>query len=313
MISSGKVLANLDSIRNGTPVTADIFLTNYCNNHCQYCAYGRWKELKKTPRYMRAEDFKLYLIRLKEIGVKGIILTGGGEPTVNPDFDEITAFLEEHNFPYGINTNFNRLELIRPVYLKISLDGACRGEYRKIRGVDAWEKVMENIKAYVWWKKKNKVQTKVGIQCVADSVGAVVRFYKAYQGLDVDYMVFRPIESTLGEYKWKEDPRKIIQFLQKLSHEDPRVVMNYKWEELHTRFTSCAASMAQIAIDETGHVMYCCHKPYEIVGHILDSDILEKKKAFHTDMSMCDIPCRMTGPNKIMDEMRRPCADSMFI
>lgn len=313
MISSGKVLANLDSVRNGTPVTADIFLTNYCNNHCQYCAYGRWKELKKTPRYMRAEDFKLYLIRLKEIGVKGIILTGGGEPTVNPDFGEITAFLEEHNFPYGINTNFNRLELIRPVYLKISLDGACRGEYRKIRGVDAWEKVMENIKAYVWWKRKNKVQTKVGIQCVADSVGAVVRFYKAYQGLDVDYMVFRPIESTLGKYKWKEDLGKIIQFLQKLSHEDPRVVMNYKWEELHTRFTSCAASMAQIAIDETGNVMYCCHKPYEIVGHILDRDILEKKKAFHTDMSMCDIPCRMTGPNKIIDEMRRPCADPMFI
>ena len=140
-----------------------------------------------------------------------------------------------------------------------------------------------------------------------------MRFYKAYQGLDVDYMVFRPIESTLGKYKWKEDPRKIIQFLQKLSHEDPRVVMNYKWEELHTRFTSCAASMAQIAIDETGHVMYCCHKPYEIVGHILDRDILEKKKAFHTDMSMCDIPCRMTGPNKIMGEMRRPCADPMFI
>ena len=140
-----------------------------------------------------------------------------------------------------------------------------------------------------------------------------MRFYKAYQGLDVDYMVFRPIESTLGKYKWKEDPRKIIQFLQKLSHEDPRVVMNYKWEELHTRFTSCAASMAQIAIDETGHVMYCCHKPYEIIGKLTDIDIWEKRERFQTNMQMCDVPCRLTAPNNFIQSLQDIPHDADFI
>ena len=312
MISGSKILANMDSLEAGTPITADVFLTNYCNNHCSYCAYGRWKELKRTPRYMRVDDFKKYLDRLKALGVKGVILTGGGEPTVNPDFEEITAHLEETQMPYGINTNFNRLELIRPAYLKISLDGATRAEYQAIRGVDAWEKVLANIKAYCFWKKKNNVKTKVGLQCVAESREAAIRFYNAYSSLDVDYMVFRPVESTGGIY-WKDSPREIIKTLKAMTESDSRVVMNYKWEELHTKFGSCIANAMQIAIDETGHVMYCCHKPYEIVGHILDENILEKKKAFRTDIRMCDIPCRMTGPNKMVQEINKPCADSMFI
>lgn len=312
MIGSDKILANLDSIKNGIPITADIFLTNFCNNHCAYCAYGRWKELKKEPRYMSGADFKKNMIRLKELGVKGVILTGGGEPTVNPDFKEITAYLEECQFPYGINTNFNKLELIKPVYLKISLDGATRAEYEKIRGVDALEKVLDNIKAYCWWKKRVGAKTKVGIQCVADDVGSIIRFYKAYSWLDVDYMVFRPVESTGGRH-WRCRPESIVSFLHKLARDDKRVVMNYKWEELHTVFGSCVANSAQIAVNEKGEVMYCCHKPYEIVGNLMDKDILEKKAAYKTDMSMCDVPCRMTGPNKVVQQLKQPCNDSMFI
>lgn len=312
MIGAKKILQNLDNIKQGRPITADIFLTNFCNNHCHYCTYGRWEELKREARYMKAADFKRYLTRLKELGVKGVILTGGGEPTVNPEFMQIADCLEREGMPYGINTNFNKLMLISPVYLKISLDGASREEYREIRGVDAWDKVVGNIKDYCKWKKLMRSDTRVGIQCVVDSIKGAISFYNAYSGLDIDYMVFRPVESTGGKY-WKDSPREIIQELKRMEAYDPRVVMNYKWEELHTGFGSCIASAAQIAIDETGHVMYCCHKPYEIVGHIMDEDILEKKRAFRTDMKMCDIPCRMTGPNKVMEEINAPCVDSMFI
>ena len=312
MISGGKILDNMDSLEAGTPVTADVFLTNFCNNRCRYCAYGRWEELKRTPRYMRAFDFKIYLSRLKELGVKGVILTGGGEPTVNPDFMQIAAHLEAEGMPYGINTNFNELMLIKPVYLKVSLDGATREEYKAVRGVDALDKVLSNIQDYCRWKKGNGVKTKVGLQCVVGSREAAVRFYNTYNRLDVDYMVFRPIESTAGTY-WKESPREIIKTLKEMEKADSRVVVNYKWEELHTGFGSCVANAMQIAIDERGRVMYCCHKPYEIVGHILDKDILEKKKAYRTNMAMCDIPCRMTGPNKMVQQLKAPCEDSMFI
>lgn len=73
------------------------------------------------------------------------------------------------------------------------------------------------------------------------------------------------------------------------------------------------AEWAQIALNEKGEVMYCCHKPYQIVGHILDPDILEKKNRATTDMSGCDIPCRMTGPNAAVRELMTERKDACFI
>lgn len=60
-------------------------------------------------------------------------------------------------------------------------------------------------------------------------------------------------------------------------------------------------------------IMYCCHKPYQIIGHIMDEDILAKKMAAVTDMSMCDIPCRMTAPNLEVKKMEQARKDACFI
>ena len=113
------------------PITADVFLTNYCNNHCPYCTYGRWDlEANEKRKYTTFEEFVKYATRLSEIDVKSIILTGGGEPAINPDFDKITAWLEENNFDYGINTNFNVLRYFKPNYLKVSLDAYDAESYK---------------------------------------------------------------------------------------------------------------------------------------------------------------------------------------
>ena len=82
---------------------------------------------------MNYDDFVKYVQILLNLGVKGIILTGGGEPTLNPDFDKIAAYLEENKIPYGINTNFNVLKKIAPKYLKISLDASNADEYAEVR------------------------------------------------------------------------------------------------------------------------------------------------------------------------------------
>ena len=70
---------------------------------------------------MNIDDFKKYCNKLLDLGVKGFILSGGGEPTISKDFDLITDYLEENNLHYGINTNFNRLVFIKPDYLKEKL------------------------------------------------------------------------------------------------------------------------------------------------------------------------------------------------
>lgn len=165
MISNNKLIYNIENIMSRKPITADIFLNSACNNKCPYCTYARYKERSST--YMTFEAFMNNITILLANGVKGVILTGGGEPTISPDFDKITKYLEQKSIPYGINTNFNVYKAISPNYLKISLDGYDRESYQKARGVDKYDTVIENIERYLCFKKINGKKTSVGIQTVA--------------------------------------------------------------------------------------------------------------------------------------------------
>ena len=217
---------------------------------------------------MRYEEFVKYAERLLELGVRGFILTGGGEPTLCRDFKKITDWLEAHSIHYGINTNFNEVQYIKPDYLKVSLDGWDEDSYEKSRGVRAYEKVRNNIQAYADWKRRESPETTLGIQRVVEWPNDVWEFYTANCDLDVDYIVFRPIESTggiayLDEYSGGHI-KEIIYTVEELAKKDSRVKLNFKWNLIGEQESTCTAQWAQIAVNEHGHVMYCCHKPYEI-------------------------------------------------
>ncbi len=316
-ISGDKMFSHIKRILGEhKPITADVFLTNYCNNKCPYCTYKRWG-LDEGTYYMRIEEFIEYAERLKELGVEGIILTGGGEPTVNPDFEKITEWLEENKIHYGVNTNFNNLKYIKPDYLKVSLDGWDEESYEECRGVKKYNQVRGNIKEYAAWKKENNPGTSLGIQRVVQDYFDVYAFYEANKDLPVDYIVFRPVESTGGDFYNHEyaedDVKKIIEAVKILMRNDSRVKLNFKWELIDRQEDRCTAQWAQIAVNERGEVMYCCHKPYQIIGHIMDEDILEKKMKAETDMCGCDIPCRMTAPNMFVSEMEQERENACFI
>lgn len=315
-IVGNKMFAHMDRVLHKEaqkPITADVFLTNYCNNKCPYCTYRRW-ELDEDAYSMKYEDFVRYAEQLVfHMGVKGIILTGGGEPTICKDFDLITKWLEDRKIPYGVNTNFNVLKYIKPRYLKVSLDAWDEDSYEERRGVRRYEQVRENIQKYAEWKRKESPRTTLGIQRVVAWPDDVYQFYKANCDLDVDYIVFRPIESTRGaEYlnEYAADHiAEAIYSVKELAKKDSRVQLNFKWNLIGEQERTCTAQWAQIAVNERGQVMYCCHKPYQIVGHVLDPDIISKKEMACTDMKMCDIPCRMTAPNKLVSEIMRSKGD----
>ena len=228
-IDSLKLLRHLDRFENHKPITADVFITNYCNNKCPYCTYRRW-ELEPGARYMHIEDFKVYVQRLIDLGIEGLILTGGGEPTLNPDFDKITKYLEEIGLNYGINTNFSKYREFSPNYLKVSLDGFDRNSYIERRGVDMFETVIDNIKRYSAFRDKTK--TSFGVQMVLTDIMQLRPFYLAVKDLDIDYIVIRPVESTNRCYYSYNDLQTFVPVfihqIKKLHNEDHRVVMNAK-------------------------------------------------------------------------------------
>lgn len=49
------------------------------------------------------------------------------------------------------------------------------------------------------------------------------------------------------------------------------------------------------------------------MGKILDKDILGKKRKAKTDISMCDVPCRLSAPNAFMEQAEKERKDVWFI
>lgn len=294
MIAGDKLLYNLDNVLKHKPITADVFLTDLCNNRCPYCTYARYEE--RLGHNMTFENFKDYAEILIGWGVKGIILTGGGEPTLNPDFMKICRWLEDSGVAYGINTNFNRFYDIQPRYLKVSLDAWDESSYQAKRGVRAYKQTIDNIYRYADLGH----DTRLGIQAMITDPNDIMPFYTANKGLPVDYIAFRPCESTLGSFYQHRDISTEIKLLKNLAKMDDRVVINYKWDEVRTSFNRCYAHDLQIALDMAGNLIYCCHKPYEVICSIRDKAALTRYRQAHTDMAKCDVPCRLTAPNKII-------------
>ena len=57
-IADDKILAYVERLSepNPRPITADVFITNYCNNKCPYCTYRRWG-FENGARFMGFENF----------------------------------------------------------------------------------------------------------------------------------------------------------------------------------------------------------------------------------------------------------------
>lgn len=303
MIRVNKLSGYVERVRcDHRPITADIFLTDYCNARCGYCRYNH-----ETGRYIKFEDFKKYANRLISLGVNAIILTGGGEPTINPDFNKITKWLEDKNIPYGINTNLIKSIECSPVFLKVSIDAGDKERYKALRGVDKVDTVLSNLEGFINYKKKNSLNTKIGVQCVAINKEDLISFYNRVKIYDVDYIYIRPLEAICGNNITNVD---VQQWLKDVH--DNRINVSFKFGLKDYRPAKCYANWSVITVNCDGGVPYCCHFPNNIVGNIMDDDILIKKAKYVVDMKKCEIPCRLSGANYYL-EMTDIEDDAMFV
>ena len=251
---------------------------------------------------MPFEDFKRYVVRLQSLGVKGIILTGGGEPTINPDFDKITAWLEECGIDHGINTNFVKYVECKPRYLKISIDAGDEEEYCKLRGVDKFGQVVENLQRYLKWRDEVGADTNVIIQCLPTSKEQAERFYRAFKDVPGVSLQFRPFEGQNPVISPAETD-EVVNYISNIARAGKNVGKSFKFDMMGKRFSKCYANWSVVCLRHDGMVLYCCHRPDAVIGHIMEDGILDRKASFEVDMAKCDVPCRLSGANAYLESL----------
>lgn len=139
----------------GLAISGSFELTPRCNFRCPMCyIHMDPAQADQIGRELSAAQWIDLARQAQEQGMMFALLTGG-EPFIRKDFFEIYDAMKEMGLIISINSNGSMLEgEIRerlldnpPNRMNISLYGGCRETYRNMCGQDAFERVVNNIRA----------------------------------------------------------------------------------------------------------------------------------------------------------------------
>jgi len=125
------------------------YLTERCNSRCVTCDY--WRHGRKDASL---ESVRGTLPDLRALGTR-VALLSGGEPLLNPEWQSIARCLREAGLSVWLLTAGLALAKHAAAAaalcesITVSLDGTNPATYRAIRGLDAFDKVCEGIRAAV--------------------------------------------------------------------------------------------------------------------------------------------------------------------
>jgi len=124
-----------------------LYLTERCNSRCVSCDY--WRHGRTD---VSVESVRRLLPELAELGTRVVVLSGG-EPLIHPEWSSLAAMLKSAGLSVWLLTS--GLSLAKHAHrvvslfddIAVSMDGADARTYAAIRGVDAFDKVCDGVRA----------------------------------------------------------------------------------------------------------------------------------------------------------------------
>jgi MoaA/NifB/PqqE/SkfB family radical SAM enzyme len=124
-------------------------VANRCNSKCATCPLTFSPQ--EAAKQLSLEEFKHLVHQLPDL--RRAVLQGIGEPLLNRQLSAMIRYLKERQVYVVFNTNAALLTRRRQVELiesgldelRVSLDGSTPETYLKVRGIPAFERVVENV------------------------------------------------------------------------------------------------------------------------------------------------------------------------
>jgi MoaA/NifB/PqqE/SkfB family radical SAM enzyme len=145
--------------RSNTPVVVDLDPTSFCDLACPECISGK---LLNQGRFTR-ERLDSLAGELISLGVKAVILIGGGEPLAHRGTHAIIHTLGEAGIAIGVVTNGTMIDHNLPglaeyaSWVRVSVDAATTETYRTFRpnrkGGSVFDQVIGNMRQLAAVKK----------------------------------------------------------------------------------------------------------------------------------------------------------------
>lgn len=179
-----------ESKMNITPISATIEITRRCNLICKTCFASAIND-KNAPE-IDINTMKNIIDELYNMGVRSFLLEGG-EPTLHTNFISILKHFVLRKIKPGIATNGTHLtsEFCRNLSeigihhnVYVSVDGSDATTYQKVRGVNAFKKVIAGINNL----KNNKISFAISTVVVNHNVEQIFQLYELCQKVGATFL-----------------------------------------------------------------------------------------------------------------------------
>ena len=303
------------------PVEMEVNLTNKCNMSCKWCINANFRNKERLNVY----SFMHFCIDFKKMGGKALVFSGGGEPTLHPDFEVFVNVARRSDLELGLMTNgFYKPEYSEIIgnnfkWVRFSIDTLDRKEYKKWKGVDSLDMVIDNVKAL------DKLPVKVGINCNVGpehTVESIEKFGFVFSR-GIDYIQFRPV---LPRYFLKEKIQTneaVWDYLSKRECQEINISGD-KLEDLRRNnafpFSSCEGHFFVPVLNANGDVCVCMYHPKDdrfVFGNLKNQyfkQIWQSEKRYEVIdfvrkldyKKECQMCCKLTEINKFIDFIKHP-------
>ena len=338
-----KYLDRLEDFQRGNyvkPVIVDFDLTNICNHKCPRCSASA----NVDNATVSLDDAKRVVSEMKDAGMKSIIYAGGGEPSCNPDLEQIIKFTFEKGIRVAVNTNAQQLSdsLIKTIvnfcdWMRVSVDADGPEIFQQTHGMSgrAFSQVLDNIARLVKEKKESKSEIVIGTCYLIGphTIPGIFNAAKLVKDLGVDNIRYRPFA------KWEnmtgfsnEEIQAMQEELRKASElSDDNFEVSYPEDRCQTivkgraiDYPECYAVHVVTTVSADLKIYPCCRVKYReefCFGDLNKQSFQDiwfsenRIKAFKKiDIKRdCPNPCMYEKINEIMYSIKEPVKHEEFL
>lgn len=187
------------------PISVEMTLTNACNLNCVYCSDAMLRAKQGMTEQISLDDFKRLFADLARGGTKGVVIEGGGEPTLYSHFDEVVDYARNSGLAVGLITNGSirlpKTTLSKFEWIRVSLDASTPSEYENLKGVNLYEKIIDNIAYYA----KYCSTVGVGYVVTSQNISQIETLVMRLRELKASYIQLRPVVDCEELYPYDID------------------------------------------------------------------------------------------------------------
>jgi MoaA/NifB/PqqE/SkfB family radical SAM enzyme len=146
------------------PIELSLDPGHLCNFKCGHCNAQRYlvlnpDQVPEDKKIMTKEHLREIIDFCADWGVRGVCIGGGGEPLMNKNVWDLPSYIKEKGMRSSFATNGSLInkqianEMMNCRWVGVSVDSATPKTFEIVHGLDAFDKVVNNLELLVRTKK----------------------------------------------------------------------------------------------------------------------------------------------------------------